>query len=116
MEWHASLNIEGELQVVDTHEGSASVTIPLTESSGMWSHHFVALARSEGIRAEVQEEPGGSVLQVTVPAGATREETFQLLDAAVALIPRAKAEERKDEEASLSAEEHIREWWSAQTG
>jgi len=112
----ASLDLKRELEVVDTHDGGAAVVIPLAEPSGMWSNHFPALARAEGIGAEVREEPGGRVLQVRVPAGATRDETFRLLDAAVALIQRAKAEELKSQKTSLSAEEHIREWWSALTG
>ena len=45
-----------------------------------------------------------------------RSQRRPLLDAAVALIPQAKAEERKSQEASVSAEKYIREWWSALTG
>jgi hypothetical protein len=112
----ASLNLERELEIVDTHDGGAAVTIPLAEPSGMWGDHFAALARSGGIGAEVREVPGGRVLQIRVPAGTARDETFRLLDAAVALIPQAKAEERKSQEASVSAEKYIREWWSALTG
>jgi hypothetical protein len=111
-----SVDLKRELEVVDTHHGGAAVTIPLAEPSGMWSERFAALARSEGIDAEVREEPGGGVLQVRVPAGTTRDETFRLLDAAVTLVQQAKAEERKSQEASVSAEKYIREWWSALTG
>jgi aryl-alcohol dehydrogenase-like predicted oxidoreductase len=59
----ASLDLKRELEVVDTHDGGAAVTIPLAEPSGMWSDRFAALARSEAIGAEVREEPGGGVLQ-----------------------------------------------------
>ncbi len=116
MERNAALDLYGEPEVVDTHDGGAAVTIPLSESPGTWSNRFHSLAHSEGISAEVREEPGGGVLSVRVPAGATREETFGLLDAAVALIQRAKADETEARKASLSAVGHIREWWSEQTG
>lgn len=86
--------------------------IPLTEPDDWldWMKLYGPLARSEGLDAQVAVEPGVAVLMVSVSSDKSREETFQVLDAAVDLIDRAKAEASGQRDASLSVVQHVREW------
>ena len=113
-----ALDLARELEVWETKDGGVEVTIPLAEPPGVWVQRYGRLAQSKGIPVEVREEPGGIVLRARVPAGATREETFRLLsaavDAAVELIARAKGDESNKRASSAAAEGYVRDWWSTQ--
>ena len=109
------LDVQGDLEVhTDTH--GAIVRIPLAEAGDWfeWMSRYSMLARSEGLNAQVAPEPGHAVLTVQLPSDTSREQTFELLDAAVGLIERAKAEANGQREMALAVDEHVREWWSAQ--
>lgn len=91
-----------------------SVGIPLAEPEGDWMGRYNLLAQSEGLDAQVEPQPGEVILRVKLSSESSREQTFDLLDAAVGLIERAKAEANGQREASLAVERHVREWWSGQ--
>jgi hypothetical protein len=105
------LDVDGELDVRPTEDGAA-VTIPLAQPEGDWIRDYNQLARSEGLEARVEPQPGGVVLRINLPSDISREQTFGLLDAAVALIERAKVEANDQAEAALAVDRHVREWWS----
>jgi hypothetical protein len=109
------LDLQGDLEV-HTDEHGASVRIPLTEPGDWldWMNGYSALARSEGLEATVAPEPGHAVLTVKLHSGTGREQTFELLDAAVGLIERAKAEANGRREKALAVDQHVKEWWSIQ--
>lgn len=109
------VDAQGDLEV-HTDERGASVRIPLTEPGDWleWMKRYSLLARSEGLEAEVAPESGHAVLTVKLPSDASREQTFELLDTAVGLIERAKAEANGRREMTLTLDQHVREWWSAQ--
>ena len=107
------LDLDGELEVHNSEDG-ASVIVPLAEPAGDWIDRYNHLARSEGLEAAVEPRPGRVVLRVTVAGGTGQEQTFELLDAAVGLIERARGEARGRREAALVVDRHVREWWSAQ--
>lgn len=79
-----------------------------------WMKGYSALAKSEGLDATVAPEPGHAVLTVKLPSGTSRERTFELLDAAVRLIDRAKTDANGRQEMMQAADQHVREWWSTQ--
>jgi hypothetical protein len=107
------LDLDGELEMHSSEVG-VSVTVPLAESEGDWIRRYNQLARSEGPDAQVEPQPGRVVLRVTVASDSSREQTFELLDAAVSLIERAKREAENPREAALAVDPHVREWWSTQ--
>jgi hypothetical protein len=109
------LDVRGDLEV-HIHEHGASVRVPLNEPGDWleWMKRYSVLARSEGLEAEVAPEPSHAVLTVKLPRDASRERTFELLDAAVALIERAKAEANGHREIALALDQHVRAWWSSQ--
>lgn len=109
------LDPQGELKVHTTENG-VSVTLPLTEP-GDWfdwmARYNNVVAPSEGLEAQVEPEPGGAILRVNVSGDASREQTFQILDLAVALIERAKGEANGRQEAARAVDGHVKEWWTA---
>jgi len=109
------VDVQGDLEV-HADEHGASVRIPLTEPGDWleWMRRYSLLARSEGLEAEIAPEPGHAVLTVKLSSDASREQTFELLDTAVGLIERAKAEASGGRETALAVDQHVREWWSAQ--
>lgn len=109
------LDVQSDLEVhTDTRE--TSVRIPLVEPGDWleWMHQYATLARSEGLDATVAAEPGHAVLTVRLPSNMSREQAFELLDAAVGLIDRAKADANGRQEMALAVDQHVREWWSTQ--
>jgi len=81
-----------------------------------WMREYRELARSRGIGADVSEEPGGNLLEVTVPFASSEQEAFNILDAARNLIDEAKVAAVKRSETESTTEQHVRSWWSAQQG
>jgi len=109
------LDVEGDLEV-HTDQHGASVRIPLAEPGDWleWMNQYSALARSEGLDATVAPEPGHAVLTVRLPRNTSREHAFEVLDAAVGLIDRAKADANGRQELALAVDQHVQEWWSTQ--
>ena len=109
------LDVARELEV-HTEGDVTTVRIPLIEPGDWadWVRAYNPLARSEGLRAQVAPEPDGCILTVEVASDTSREETFHVLDAAVALIERAKAEAKGKREASVSVAQDVSDWWSTQ--
>lgn len=109
------LDLQGELEVY-TSENRVSVTVPLAEPGDWtdWMKRYNALAPSQGLDAQVEPQPDRAVLRISVSGDAGREQTFQLLDEAIALVERAKEEANGREEAARAAGGYVREWWSDQ--
>jgi hypothetical protein len=102
----------GDLQIVPTSDNHIVARIPLAERSGSWTSRYLSVARADRVPAEVQEVPGGLVLVVRVPVGATRQETADLLDTALGLIDKAKAGHKAHSTSVALTEKHILEWWT----
>jgi len=81
---------------------------------GPWIKEFLPLTRAGGVPAEVREEPRKVLLVVRVPLTASKEETYQRLDAALDLVDKAKLAATDRTSASDTAERHIHDWWSRQ--
>lgn len=111
----ADLDSSAEIDIVHGPEAIVA-RIPLSEAVGPWMGEYRKLARSKGLGADVQEEPGKDVLVVTVPVGSSEQEVFAILDTARQLVDEAKvaAETRSDTESVT--EQHVRTWWSRQDG
>jgi hypothetical protein len=107
------LDLQDELEV-NASESGATVTVPLAEPEGDWIGRYGLLARSEGLNAHAEPQPRGVVLRVEVSTDTSRDQVFELLDAAVRLIERAKIEANRQREATLAVDRLAREWWSAQ--
>ena len=109
------LDLQGELKVRATEDG-VSVTVPLAEP-GDWfdwmARYNKVVAPSEGLDAQVEPEPSGAILRVNVSGNTSREQTFRILDRAVALIERAKEEANGREEAARAVDGHVNDWWTA---
>jgi len=90
--------------------------IPLAEAVRPWMREYRELARSRGIGADVSEEPGGNLLEVTVPFASSEQEAFNILDAARNLIDEAKVAAVTRSDTESVTEQHVRRWWSAQQG
>jgi hypothetical protein len=89
------------------------VRLPLAGHSEAWIHEFRPLARASEFWADVQEIPEGTVVTVTVPAAATREETAEVLDGVLRLIDEAQALAEARRSASAPTEQYIRDWWES---
>lgn len=108
------LDVQGDLEV-HTDQHGASVRIPLTEPGDWldWMKQYALLARSEGLKATVAPEPGHAVLTIQLASDTSRDQTFQLLDKAIALIERAKEETNGQHDAARAVDGYVKEWWSA---
>ena len=89
------------------------VRLPLAVRSEAWIHEFRPLARAKAFWTEVRDLPEGTFLTVKVPAAASREETAEMLDEAVALIDEARALANTRRSASAGTEQYIRDWWES---
>jgi hypothetical protein len=109
------LDVQGDLEIRTGRHG-ASVRIPLAEPGDWleWMNQYAALAKSQGLEATVAPEPGNAVLTVKLPGNTSREQAFELLDTAVGLIDKAKADTNDHEEIAVALDQTIREWWSTQ--
>jgi hypothetical protein len=107
------LDLEGELEV-HTSEDGVSATIPLAEPGDWadWMSRYNVLAPSQGLDAQVEPQPGRAVLRIRISGDAGREQTFRLLDRAIALVERAKEETNSRQEAADAADGYVRDWWS----
>ena len=111
----AALDDNAEIDIVHGPDEIVA-RIPLAEAVGPWMREYRELARSRGIGADVSEEPGGNLLEVTVPFASSEQEAFNILDAARNLIDEAKVAAVKRSETESTTEQHVRSWWSAQQG
>ncbi len=109
----ATVDPYDDISIVQGHDGMVA-RIPLSEPPGPWIKEFLPLARAREIPAEAREEPGKVLLVVTVPPAASKEETFQRLDAALDLVDKAKVAAIDGTRVSGTAEQHIQGWWSRQ--
>ena len=97
---------------VESGTDSLTISIPLGPgASGPWVRRYLALARKQGVPAEVREEPANTFVVVRLPAGAGRDEVFQILDAARDLVEQAAETETSQTAALDATEAHVREWW-----
>jgi hypothetical protein len=91
------------------------VRLPLAGRSETWIDEFRPLARDRDVFADVREVPEGTVVTVTVPAAASREETAQLLDGVLGLVEVAQALADQRRAVSAPTEQYIRDWWDSRT-
>jgi hypothetical protein len=89
------------------------IRLPLAGCSETWIHEFRPLAQASDIWADVRELPEGTVLIVTVPAAASREETAEVLDGVLRLIDEAQALANTRRSVSAPTEQYIRDWWES---
>ena len=61
----------------------------------------------------MRDLPEGTFLIVNVPATASREETAEILDAALRLVDEAQALADARRSASAPTEQYIRDWWES---
>lgn len=109
------LDPSGKLEVNSGAGDRVVARIPLAVVLGDWVREYAPLARAEDLQAEVLALPGGACLSVQVPAGATREETADLLEKSLRLIETAQARHDEKRSASATAEQYIRDWWDQQS-
>lgn len=106
----------GELKVNSSPGDHVVARIPLAAGLGEWSREYQPVARAENIQADVQEGPGGAFLIAQVAAGATRDETADLLEKALGLITTAQARFDEKRSSSATVEQCIRDWWNTKAG
>lgn len=88
--------------------------IPLAgEVTEMWRRRYEALARAKGLRAQVYEDEGSTVIHLAVPVRAEGEDVLKMLDTARSLIAEADAVDQSPA-ASNSPEAIARRWWARQ--
>ena len=108
------LDPTGEITIDPTSEGDRIfVRLPLAVRSEGWIHEFRPLARTKDFWTDVNDLAEGAVLTVVVPAAASREETAELLDAALGLVDEARALADAKRSASAPTEQFIRDWWES---
>jgi len=109
----ASVDPNADLEIAEGTDDLV-VRIPLAEAPGLWIREYLPLAREQALAAEVREEPGAVRLMVRVPLDASHEDVAGILDAALGLVDKAKAATNERDVSRVTAESHIRSWWSRQ--
>ena len=89
------------------------VRLPLAVRSETWLDEFKRLAQTKDFWADVSDLHEGTFLTVSVSAVASREETAELLDAALRLIDEAQALAEAKRSASAPTEQYIRDSWES---
>jgi hypothetical protein len=103
-------------------EDDLMIMIPLageiTNSDGrtsMWARRYEALARAEGMRAQIIEGDDllPTVINLAVPVRTEGEDVLKMLDAARALLAKADAVDQSPS-TSNAAEAIAKQWWARQ--
>lgn len=89
------------------------VRLPLAGRSEPLMREFKQLAHANNLSADVRALPEGTFLTVRVPAAASREQTTELLDAALRLLDEAQASANARDSVSAATEQYIRDWWES---
>lgn len=83
------------------------------EVTEMWRQRYEALARAKGLRAQMYEREGSTVLHLAVPVRTEGEDMLKMLDTARALIADADAVDQSPN-ACNSPEAIAKLWWARQ--
>ncbi len=95
---------------------SVAVSVAIAEIDGPWCKCFPLVAEEAGVPATVEPRPGSVAIRVDVSLGATREDIFGLLDAALGLVETAKIKARQRSEAAERTEAWVRQWFAERRG